>query len=44
MDFLRYVTAVAVFLAVSLVLVVCAHMVLRRHTMRKAKAPSGSEE
>jgi hypothetical protein len=43
-DFLRYVTALAIFIAVSLVVVVCGHTVLRRHTMRKAKASSGSEE
>jgi len=43
-DFLRYVTALAIFMAASVVVVVCAHVVLRRHTIRKAKASSGSEE
>jgi hypothetical protein len=43
-DFIRYVTGLAIFLSTSFMVVVCAHLVLRRHTKRKEPASSGREE
>jgi hypothetical protein len=40
-DFLRYVTALAIFMAVSLIVAVCAHAMILRHSKRKAAASSG---
>jgi hypothetical protein len=44
MDFLRYVTGLAVFLGLSFVLSFSAHLLLMRHTKRKHAALSNQEQ
>jgi hypothetical protein len=44
MDFLRYVTGLAVFLSASLVLSFSVHLLLMRHTKRKHAALSSQEQ
>lgn len=44
MDPIRYITCLAIFLATSLILTVCAHLVLLRHTKRKHAALSNPEQ
>lgn len=40
-DFLRYVTALGIFVAVSLVVLICAYAMLRRNSKRKTASSSG---
>lgn len=44
MDPIRYITCLAIFVATSLVLAVCAHLVLLRHTKRKHAALASPEQ